>query len=86
MKNSTKHAMAQRLLGLLGLILFAGPNWFKSLNFIPNPVQYFGLFVIFFANLSAFGVGKWGRHYSSLCVSEREEENRKLEPKQPWQR
>lgn len=85
MRSSTKHAIAQRLLGLVGVTLFAGPMWFRELGFVPPALQLLGLLLLFFGILSAFGVGPWGRYYTTLVVSDNETYLKSLEGKQPWQ-
>lgn len=85
MKLSTKHAIAQRILALVGFALFIVPNWFQELSFNPPVLLFIGFAVLLFAILSASGVGPWGRYYSSLVVSENEALLKSLEPKQPWQ-
>lgn len=85
MKRSTRHAIAQRLLSLLGVALFAGPLWVQQLSFIAPVFQMLGLLLLIFAVLSGLGLGPWGRYYSAHVVSEHEAYLKKLEPKQPWQ-
>jgi hypothetical protein len=85
MRPSTKHAIAQRLLGLVGVALFAGPMWFRELNFVPPALQLLGLLMLFLGTFSAFGVGPWGRYYTTLAVSDNEAYLKSLEVKQPWQ-
>jgi hypothetical protein len=85
MRSSTKHAIAQRLLGLVGVALFAGPMWFHELSFVSPVLQLLGLLLLFFGILSAFGVGPWGRYYSAIVVSDNEAYLKTLEVKQPWQ-
>jgi hypothetical protein len=85
MRRSTKHAIAQRLLGLFGVALFAGPMWFHGLGFVPPTIQLMGLPILFFAMLSAFGIGPWGRYFKALFVADNEAYIKSLEPKQPWQ-
>lgn len=85
MKNSTRHAILQRLLGLSGLALFAGPLWLKQLGCIAPILQMSGFLLLGFAILSGWGIGPWGRHYSRLVVSEHEAYLKLLEPRQPWQ-
>jgi hypothetical protein len=85
MRTSTKHAIAQRLLGLVGVALFAGPMWSRELSFVPPSLQLLGLFLLFFGILSAFGVGPWGRYYSAIVATDNEANLKTLEVKQPWQ-
>lgn len=85
MRRSTKHALAQRLLGLFGVALFAGPMWFHGLSFISPEIQLLGLPILFFAILSAFGIGPWGSYFKALFAADHESYLKSLEPKQPWQ-
>ena len=85
MRKSTKHAIGQLLLGLAGIALFAGPMWLHKFDCIPPTLQLTGLLFLFFAILSAIGVGSWGRYYSALVVSDNEAHLKSLEVKQPWQ-
>ncbi len=86
MNRSTRHAIAQRLLGLAGVALFAGPMWFQVLRFIPPALQLLGLLMLFVGIISAYGIGPWGRNYRKLLNAEREAYIKSLEPRQPWQR
>ena len=85
MKLSTKHAVAQRILALVGFALFIVPIWVNELGFYPPALLFIGFAILLFAILSGSGVGPWGRYYSSLVVSENEALLKSLEPKQPWQ-
>jgi len=85
MRKSTKHAIAQRLLAVVGLLLFLAPIWFAGLHSIPSYVLIFGFILLAFAIVSGLGFGPWGRYYSSLCVTEHEATLKSLEVKQPWQ-
>lgn len=85
MRQSTKHTIAQRLLALLGLALFAGPIWVPALHSVPSAVLIVGLVLLCFAIASGMGLGPWGRYYSSLCVAENDAALKSLEPRQPWQ-
>jgi hypothetical protein len=84
-KKSTGHAIAQRLVGLLGITLFAGPLWVQQLSCIAPTFQMLGFLLLIFALLSGWGIGPWGRHYSGLVVAEYDAYLKSLEPKQPWQ-
>ena len=85
MRTSTKHAVAQRLLGLVGVALFAGPMWFRVLGFVPPAFQLLGLPILFFGIISAFGVGPWGRYYKAVLIADNEAYLKSLEPKLQWQ-
>jgi hypothetical protein len=85
MRKSTKHAIAQRILALFGVTLFAGPMWFHGLQWIPPALQLLGLPIVFFATISVFGFGPWGRYYNEIIVTDNETYLKSLEPKQPWQ-
>ena len=85
MRKSTKHAIAQRLLALVGLLLFLAPIWFSELHSTPSYILVFGFILLAFAIISSMGIGPWGRYYSSLCIVEHEDALKSLEVKQPWQ-
>ena len=85
MKPSTKHAIAQRILALVGFAFFITPIWFKEFISFPKVFLFLGLFVLSFCVFSALGFGPWGRYYSALVVSENESFLKLLEPNQPWQ-
>ena len=85
MRRSAKHAIAQRLLAAVGLLLFLAPIWFSRLHSTPSYVLIFGFILLAFSIISGMGFGPWGRYYSSLCAAEHETALKSLEVKQPWQ-
>ncbi len=85
MNRSTRHAIAQRLVGLAGVTLFAGLLWFQALAFVPPAVQLLGLLMLAAGVFSGMGIGPWGSHYKKLLMADREAYLRSLEPRQPWQ-
>ena len=85
MRKSTKHAIAQRVLALFGVTLFAGPMWFHVLDWIPPALQLLGWPIAFFAAISVLGFGPWGRYYNTVLIADNETYLKTLEPKQPWQ-
>lgn len=85
MRRSTKHAIAQRLLALVGFTIFAAPIWFRELDCVPLVIPLLGWLILTFAILSATGIGPWGRYYSALVVADHDAYRKSLEPKQPWQ-
>jgi uncharacterized membrane protein len=85
MQRSTKHAIAQRLLGLVGIVLFAGPIWFRELDFVPPFILLLGWLMLMFGMLSSFGIGPWGRYFKAILAADNEAYFKSLEPKQPWQ-
>lgn len=85
MRKSTKHAIAQRLLGLVGLALFLAPIVSGDLHSTPTVLLALGFLLLGFAILSGMGLAPWGRHYSSLYVAESEAKLKSLEAKQSWQ-
>ena len=85
MRKSTKHAIAQRLLALVGFALFAAPIWFRELDCVPPVIPLVGWLMLTFGILSASGIGPWGRYYSALVVTDNDAYLKSLEPKQPWQ-
>jgi hypothetical protein len=86
MRQSTKHAIAQRLLALVGFVLFVGPIWVPEFHSISGAVLVTGFVLLCFAIVSGMGIGPWGRYYSSLYVAENDATLISLEPKQPWQK
>ncbi len=70
------------LLGVLGLSLVMLYFWISA----PKSLAVLGFLISNFAGLSAFGIGPWGRHFSSLVVREDEEYRATLITKQPWER
>lgn len=85
MRKSTKHAIAQRLLALGGLLLFLTPIWLTGLHSTPSYVLVFGFILLTFSIISSMGFGPWGRYYSSLYLAEHEAALKSLKAKQPWQ-
>jgi hypothetical protein len=85
MRKSTKHAIAQRLLGLAGFTIFIEPIWFAESTIFPPVVLFIGFVIFAFSILSASGIGPWGRYYSALVVADNETALKSLEPKHPWQ-
>jgi hypothetical protein len=61
MRVSTKHAIAQRLLGVVGGMLFIAPIWLTELHSITIYVMIFGWLLLAFAIFSGIGRGPWGR-------------------------
>ena len=85
MRKSTRHAIAQRLVALIGFVLFAAPIWFRELDSVPPILPLLGLATLLFGILSGWGVGPWGSHYKDLLLEEHEAYLKSLEPGQPWQ-
>jgi hypothetical protein len=85
MRKSTIHAIAQRLLAAIGLMLFLAPILLAGLHSTPSYILVFGFILLAFAIISGMGFGPWGRYYSLLCVAEREAELKSLGVKHPWQ-
>ena len=71
MRPSTKHALGQRFIALLGFTLFMGPaRGIPLARHTPVWMSLFGLGILFFAILSASGVGPWGKRYKNLHLTE----------------
>ena len=71
MRPSTKHAIAQRSVALLGFLLFMGPTWdIPIARHAPAWGGLLGLGILFFSILSATGVGPWGKRYKKLYLAE----------------
>lgn len=71
MRASTKHAIAHRLVALIGCIIFIGPLWdIPGLTQVNPLLVLLGLLLLWFGLLSSAGVGPWGRHYKSLYIAE----------------
>lgn len=85
MRKSTKHAIAQRLLAVVGGMLFIAPIWLAELHSTSIYITIFGMILSVFATFSATGCGPWGRYYLSLYLAEHEAALKSLEAKQPWQ-
>ena len=86
MRSSTKHAIAQRLLALLGFMFFVGPMLFQGLGFLDSPIFLLLGWIMFIIGIvSAWGVGPWGRYFERQYLAEHDAYLQTLEPKQPWQ-
>jgi hypothetical protein len=85
MRKSTKHAIAQRLLALVGFLMSLAPVWLTELHSTTIYVMIFGMILSFFAIFSGRGRGPWGRYYLSLYLEEHEVALKYLKAKQPWQ-
>lgn len=72
MRPSTKHAILQRLVGVIGLVLVMVPNW-VSLPYIRENFVWIillGFVLGFVGGFSALGLGPWGRRFTKLYVNE----------------
>ena len=87
MKNSTKHMLAQRLIGFVAVLIFLGATkiWpIPGLHLLPDWVGLIGLFVLFGVIISGLGLGPWGKAVNNMLIKENEEYQNGLKPNQPW--
>lgn len=70
MQGSTKHAIAHRLVALIGFVVFVGPVWFIPSVTVNPLLVLLGLLLMAVGILSSMGVGPWGRHYKKLYIAE----------------
>ena len=87
MKNSTKHMLAQRLIGLVAILIFLGATniWpIPILNLLPDWVGLVSLFILLVVIVSGLGFGPWGRAVGKMIVEESKEYRDSLKPDQPW--
>ena len=61
MRKSKKHAIAQRLVAAVGLLLFLAPILVTELHSTPSFVLILGFILLAFAIISSMGFGSWGR-------------------------
>jgi len=89
MKQSTKHLILQRLIGLLAVIVFLGATkiWeIPYVNSLPEWVGIFSLVVLFVVMLSGMGMGPWGQAVNKMIIREQHEYRSSLKPAQPRDR
>jgi hypothetical protein len=71
LKTSTKHAISQRLLALLGFVLAIGPYWgLPYVGASPAWTSLLGFLLAFIGVLSGAGFGPWGKHFTKLYVND----------------
>jgi hypothetical protein len=73
MKISTRHMLAQRLIGLVAVILFLGATdlWpIPLVGLLPVWMGYPGLVILFAIIISGLGFGPWGRIVTRHVVTE----------------
>jgi uncharacterized membrane protein YccC len=76
MRPSTKHALLQRFVALIGVVVAIASNWIQLPSIEDNRgwILLLGFVLAFIGVFSGRGYGPWGRHLKKLHDNERRAE------------